>query len=63
MREIALSKTKENNLRHHGWVQYVISELKDEEIVLVKGVGECAVREITKGLVELWIVKEEELKP
>lgn len=57
MREIELSKTKENNLRHHGWVQYAISDLKDEEIVLVKGVGECAVRKITEDLVELWMVK------
>lgn len=64
MREIELSKTKEINLRYHGWVQYNTGEdLKDGEIVLVKGVGECTVRKITEDLVELWMVKEEEVKP
>ena len=64
MREIELSKTKEISLRHHGWIHHhTVEELKDEEIVLVKGVGECAVREITGSLVELWMVKGDGGKP
>ena len=63
MREIELSEIKASNLRTHEWTQYLTTEdLKDEETVLVKGVGECTVREITTGLVELWIVKREERK-
>ena len=63
MREIELSETKEINLRHHGWIRYATTEdLKDEKIVFVKGIGECEVREITEGLVELWIAKGVEVK-
>ena len=58
MREITLSDTQEANLRHHEWLQYHTAEdLQDKEIVFVKGIGECEVRAITTGLVELWVVK------
>ena len=63
MREIELSETKEIHLQHHGWIRYVTTEdLKDGEIVFVKGIGECEVREITEDLVELWIAKGVEVK-
>lgn len=58
MREIELSEIKASNLRTHEWTQYMTTEdLKDQEVVFVKGVGECTVRGIAKGVVELWIVK------
>ena len=54
MREIVLSEVKARNLRTHVWLQHhTVEDLEDKEIVFVKGVGECEVREITKGLVEL----------
>lgn len=63
MREIELSEIKASNLRTHEWTQYLTTEdLQDGEVVLVKGVGECTVRKITTGLVELWLVKGEERK-
>ena len=63
MREIKLSEIKARNLRTHDWVQHNTTEdLKDGEVVFVKGVGECTVRKITTGLVELWLVKGEERK-
>lgn len=60
MREIELSEIKEIKLQQHGWITHSTTGLKDEEVVLVKGVGECTVREITKEFVELWMVKREE---
>ena len=61
MREIVLSKIKARNLQTHEWTQYSTTEdLKDQEIVLVNGVGECIVREIAKNLVELWVLPREE---
>lgn len=60
MKEIELSEIKASNLRIHEWISYLTTEdLKDGAVVFVKGVGECTVRTITKGLVELWIVKRE----
>jgi len=55
-----LSEIKARKLLTHEWVQYTPTEdLKDQEIVFVKGVGGCVVREITKNLVELWIIPRE----
>ena len=64
MREIKLSEIKARNLRTHDWVQHNTTEdLKDGEVVFVKGVGECEVRVITsKNLVELWVAKGEDGK-
>lgn len=60
MREVELSDTQEENLQTHGWIQhYTTEELQDNEIVFVKDIGECEVRVITPGLVELWMVKRE----
>ena len=58
MREIELSETKKASLRVHTWVQHAASGLADGEVVLIRGVGECIVRRIANGLVELWTVRE-----
>lgn len=58
MREIEISEIKVRNLLTHEWTSYLTTEdLQDKEIVFVNGIGECEVRKITKGLVELWMVK------
>lgn len=53
MKEIELPKSKEINLRHHGKIQHATLEVQNGEIVEIKGVGKCKVKEVVKGLVEL----------
>lgn len=60
MKQIELPISKELNLRHADKIQHATLDLEDNEIIEIKGVGICKVKQVVKGLVELERLKKDE---